>query len=270
MVLNRAKEEVLSILEEIDSHRKLEVTEKKMIESVITFRHRIVRELMLPRVDIFILSHEMTIQEAALKIQKEQYSRIPIYEDSIDNIIGVLLYRDLLRIYTESESIKGKKDMLDRPIRSLMKPVLYTPETKLISVLLQEFKKKQLHLAIVVDEYGGTSGMITIEDILEEIVGDIEDEYDRDEDLPFIQKVPDGWIIDAKLNLLDLEKNCGIVLTQQADYDTVGGYIFQKIGMIPTKGSKIHLDHFTLEVIQVDERSIKRIHIKLDPAKELF
>jgi CBS domain containing-hemolysin-like protein len=256
---HEARQEIFDILQESDLKEKLEPQDKKLIESVVLFRDRIVREVMVPRIDLFSLPVSTSIKEAAIKLQKEGYSRTPVYQGTIDHILGVLMYKDILVKYMEAAD-KSELKILDEPIEPLIKPVIYTPETKKISHLLQEFRKKQLHLAIVVDEYGGTEGIVTIEDILEEIVGDIADEYDVEEDL-FIT-LPDGsLIVDARMSILDLEQQLDISIPEEGDFDTLGGYIFQKAGEIPTRGFVIRQDDFDLEVVRAGERTIEKVKI---------
>ncbi len=240
----------------------IEPHEKNLIGSVLTFRERIAREVMVPRVDVFSLNAETTIREAAKVMIDEGYSRVPIYEESVDNIVGVLMFKDVTR-----ELLNEKQ--ADQPISILQKPVLYTPETKKISALLQEFRKKHLHLAIVVDEYGGTEGIITIEDILEEIVGEIADEYDDTEEKLF-HPLPDGSVIlDARMSILDIEHELGIAIPQEGDYDTIGGYAFHTAGSIPSKGFVIHHDDFDLEIVKSNERCVEKLRLRKRSPKEI-
>lgn len=255
-----AKQEIIEIIEESNLNTHLDPHDKKLIESVMEFKDRIAREVMVPRVDIFGLSYETPIEDAATLIYKEGYSRIPVYKDTLDNIIGVLMYKDVLAKYMEHAS-KGDKAILQTPISTLVKSVLYTPETKKISHLLQEFRKQQVHLAIIVDEYGGTEGIVTIEDILEEIVGDIADEYDEEEAL-FIPLPEGGWLIDGRMGILDIEEQLGIEIPQDGDYDTIGGYIFHETGTIPAKGYIITKPNFELEVIRSNDRRVEKLRIK--------
>src|SRR3990167_6464180 len=146
---------------------------------------------MVPRVDIYALDADTTIQEATPLFAAEGYSRIPIYRESLDQIVGVVLYKDLLRYYADP------KADLKAPLETIAKPVLYSPENKKITQLLQEFRNKQIHMAIIVDEYGGTEGIVTIEDILEELVGEIEDEHDTHEEKIYAPLSSGGWIVDA-------------------------------------------------------------------------
>lgn len=256
----RVKQEIIEIIQQADTGTSLETGDKKLIESVVMFRHRIAREVMVPRVNVFSLSAEISIKEAARLLENEGYSRTPVYRNSVDNVIGVLMYKDILRKYMEFEQKGNDPKILSAPIEMIVKNVLYTPETKKISDLLQEFRKKQVHLAIVVDEYGGTEGIVTIEDILEEIVGEIADEYDEDAKACLLQ--PDGsWIVDTRMSILDIEEQTGLTMPQEGDYDTIGGYIYHRAGTIPPKGFVIFHDDFKLEVIKSSERSIEKLRI---------
>ena len=259
-----AKEEILEIIQEATFAPSIDHHDKKMIESVLSFRDRIAREVMVPRVNVFSLSCTTTVKEAATLLLKEGYSRTPVYRHTVDNIVGVLMYKDLLTKYMEYEK-KGDLSILELPIESIQKNVLYAPETKKISQLLQEFRKKQTHLAIVVDEYGGTEGIVTIEDILEQIVGEISDEYDVETSL-FIPQSDGSWIVDARMSILDAEEKLDVDIPQEGDYDTIGGYIFHRTGAIPSKGFIIHHDAFEMEVLRSNERCVEKVRIK--PTKQ--
>lgn len=263
----QAKREILEIVQQADLTQALDIHDKKLIESVLRFRERVAREIMVPRVDLFSLSADTSIKDAAKILEEEGYSRTPVFQNTIDNIIGVLMYKDILSKYMEYEKKGNDPSVLKAPIETIQKKVIYTPETKKLSQLLQEFRKKQMHLAIVVDEYGGTEGIVTIEDILEEIVGDIADEYDREEDL-FVKQSDGSWIVDARLNIVDAEAELGIKIPQDGDFDTIGGYIFHRAGTIPPKGFIIHHDDFEMEILQSNERSVEKVRIKPLKAKK--
>ncbi len=257
----RIKDKILEVVHESELTHYLEPFDQRIISAVASIRDRIAREIMVPRIDIFTLSINQTVHEAAQKFVSEGYSRIPVYKENIDTIVGVLLYKDVMEYYLNSID-KKDSSLLETPLEKLIKPVLYTPETKKISVLLQEFRSKQIHLAIVVDEYGGTEGIVTIEDILEELVGEIADEFDSIEEEQLYAPHPNGgWTIDGKMTILDIEKATGIVIPISPEYDTIGGYIFHRAGTIPTKGWKIHNDNFDLEVIDSSERVIDKVLI---------
>ncbi len=254
----RIRDKVSELLKETELGAHLDPNEQKLILSVVSFKERIAREVMVPRINLFSLPSDTTVREASEHFIKEGYSRIPVYHDSVDNIVGVLLYKDILRIFIESEKTLPK---LEQPIEKLIKPILYAPETKKISHLLQEFRSKQIHLAIIVDEWGGTEGIVTIEDILEELVGEIADEYDVGPQDLYRLLPSGGWIVDAKMSIIDIEEELGVRIPTSPEYDTIGGYIFHKAGAIPTKGWRIHHDDFDLEVISSSERSIEKIKI---------
>ncbi|CAM0117161.1 hemolysin family protein [Rhabdochlamydiaceae symbiont of Dictyostelium giganteum] len=248
---------ILEMIHESDVSSALDPQEKNLIVSVANFTKRCVREVMVPRINIMALSLETSLEETAKLFLLERYSRIPVYQDTIDHIVGVLLYKDVLSAYTEEDPHSS--------IKSLMKPVLYTPEMKKISILLQEFRSKQLHLAIVVDEYGGTEGIVTIEDILEELVGEIADEDDASQELLFSHIPSGGWIVDARMTILDIEKELFIHIPPSPEYDTLGGYIYHQAKSIPSKGWRLHHDNFDLEILSSDERSLEKIKILPSP-----
>lgn len=257
----KAQQEVIEMMQKSDFGTALDAHDKKLLESVMHFKERIAREVMVPRVGVFSLSADTTIREAARLIVREGYSRVPVYRNTVDNIVGVLMYKDVLSKYCEYEMKGNDPAILAAPIESIQKSVLHIPETKKLSSLLQEFRKKQVHMAIVVDEYGGTQGIVTIEDILEEIVGEISDEYDQEAQLFYPQ--PDGtWIVDARMNILDAEEELGIKIPEEGDYDTIGGYIFHKTGTIPSKGFEIHHDAFEMEVLSSNDRCVEKVRIK--------
>lgn len=257
----RMRDKILEMLQDPEFAPYLDIHDQKLILSFVSFKERIAREVMVPRIDMFSLPAETPIRETAKSFLTERYSRIPVYEESVDNIIGVLYYKDVLNLYAKSIDEKKPVPELDQPIQKLVKPVVYTPETKKISHLLQEFRVKQIHMAIVVDEYGGTEGIVTIEDILEELVGEIADEYDREEEALYTMLPTGGWIIDAKMSIVDIEEELGINIPQSPEYDTLGGYIFHKAGAIPTKGWRLHQDDFDIEILSSDERSIDKVRI---------
>jgi len=214
---------------------------------------RLCKEVMIPRVNITSLNEKTPFKEAAAVFIKENYSRIPVYRATQDDIVGVVHFKDLFRhLYEKKEGT----------LQDLIRPVLFAPETKKISILLKEFQKKQIHMAIIVDEYGGTEGLITVEDILEEIVGDIFDEYDHDEIITKIETETDGsFVVDAKISLTDIESMTQIRFPKLFDYDTLGGFIYHKAGTIPEIGYKIFLDDFSLEVIKGSDRLIETVKI---------
>ncbi|ANH78304.1 CBS domain-containing protein [Candidatus Chlamydia sanziniae] len=229
-------------------------------ETLIAFDKLIVREVMIPKVDIFALPEETTLKEALDLIIEEGYSRVPIYKKNLDNITGILLVKDLLQLY------KNTHDP-NQPVSLVAKPPFYAPEIKKAASLLQEFRQKHRHLAIIVNEYGFTEGIATMEDIIEEIIGEIADEHDVQEDIPY-KKIGNSWIVDGRMNISDAEDYFKLKIDHQNSYDTLGGHVFHKVGAVPQKGMKIHHENFDIEIITCTERSVGKL--KITPRKRKF
>jgi len=225
--------------------------ESEMIRSIFSLRSTVVREVMVPRIDMACVSVEAPVHELLEIILDCGHSRIPVYENSVDNVVGLIYAKDLLKYWGIPE------DQLQ--IRAIMRPPYFIPETKNLEQLLQEFKSKHMHLAIVIDEYGGTSGLITIEDLLEQIVGDIQDEHDREEAL--FSANDDGSITaDARMPIEDLEEYFGIEI-ERDQFDTVGGLIFHLTGKISSIGDTIENGQLLITILDADERKIKKVCI---------
>jgi CBS domain containing-hemolysin-like protein len=252
-----AEDEILSLVE-TDEKGNLEEDEIRMIKGVFDLNDRVVREVMTPRVSVDGVSIDMTIEEAKKKFVESSYSRLPVYREKIDDIIGILYAKDFLN----EEKVK------DRTIETIMHPANFIQESKPLDDLLEEFKKSQNHFAVVSDQFGGTAGIITIEDVLEEIVGDIRDEYDGDEeDQKMIIEADGSLTVDAKVNLEEINRLMPVnQVPLHNDYDTIGGCIYSEISRIPVIGEIIELEQYTAKILDADERSIKRL--KLTP-KEL-
>jgi CBS domain containing-hemolysin-like protein len=244
-------DEIHDFIEATEEEGLVNEEESEMIRSIFSLGTTVVREIMIPRTVMACVSVEANIREVLDTIISCGHSRIPIYEHTIDNIIGLLYAKDLLKCWGEREELVS--------VRAIMRPPYFIPETKNLEQLLQEFKRKRVHLAIVIDEYGGTSGLITIEDLLEQIVGDIQDEYDREEVLFTVNS--DGSIsADARMPVEDLEEYFSIQI-ERDKFDSIGGLIFHLTGKIPTTGDIIEGVGLQLTIIDADERRIKRIHI---------
>jgi putative hemolysin len=255
------RERVMEVLYKFELDHPGDWQNRKLLQGLVKYQDRVVREIMIPRVEIFSLNAQTTLNEAAAKILKNGFTRVPVYEDNIDNIVGVIMAKDLLKTYLEAQQLQDAHMNSSQTIASLVKPALFTPEHRRVSALLQDFRKKHVHLAIVVDEYGGTEGLVTIEDILEEIVGDIEDEYDLREK-PYTIISDGSYLVDAHMSIFDLHENLGITLPSQVGYDTLSGYIFSKVGSIPPQGLVIHQNEFDLEIIECSERSVESVRIR--------
>ena len=246
------EQEIYDFIEASEEEGLVNEEECEMIRSIFSLGTTIVREVMVTRTEMACVRVDATVRELLDTIIACGHSRIPVYEDSIDNIIGLLYAKDLLKQWgTDEQSLS---------VRSIMRPPYFIPESKNLEQLLQEFKRKRIHLAIVIDEYGGTSGLITIEDLLEQIVGDIQDEYDREESLLTVN--PDGSITaDGRLPVEELEEHFGIQI-ERDNFDSVGGLAFHLTGKIPTVGDIIEGAGLCLKILDADLRRVKKIAIR--------
>lgn len=246
------EEEIQEVITAGEEEGLINPEENAMIQSIFHFRDTVVREIMVPRNDMGCIDSNDSIQEVLSKIIAFGHSRLPVYEGTLDNIVGLLYAKDLLKYWGMNISHFDLNKILRAPY--------YIPETKNLEELLQEFKRKRVHMAIVIDEYGGTSGLVTIEDLLEQIVGDIQDEYDVEEDWLIPQ--PDGAIIvDARLPIEELEEYLGIEIEREM-FDTVGGFIFHLTGKIPRSGEVAENHDIRLRILDADERKIRRVRIE--------
>jgi gliding motility-associated protein GldE len=231
--------------------------EQKILEGIVSFGNTDTKQVMSPRIDIFALEMEETFAEIYEKIVEKGYSRIPVYRESIDHIEGVLFVKDLIPHINKKEFDWNK----------LIRDPFFVPENKKLDDLLKEFQTKKSHLAIVVDEYGGTSGLVSLEDIIEEIVGDISDEFD-DENLNFSQIDDKNFLFEGKINLKDfyriVDVDDEVFESSKGEAETLAGFILEILGNFPKKGQKIHFSnvHFTIEA--VDKKRIKQLKITLE------
>jgi CBS domain containing-hemolysin-like protein len=244
-----SEEEIKSIVEGSAEQGLLQDEEKEMIQSIFDFADTVVRKVMVPRIDMTCLAADTPIDQALAVILEEGHSRIPVYEDTVDTIVGIVHAKDLL----QPLMVGGGA----RPLREVMRPPFFVPEGKKVGELLHEFKRSKNQLAIVVDEYGGTSGLVTIEDLLEEIVGDIQDEYDVEEpDVVILDERT--CILDARLPLEDVGDRLGIELPTE-EYDTLGGLVFGLLGRLPSEGDVVVYGPLDLVVEQTDGHRIQKV-----------
>ena len=251
-----AKEEAL--IEMVKSEAEegtLEDEEREMIEGVMEFFDTSVREVMVPRIDMIAVDKTITISDLVELFRKEGHSRIPVYDERIDNIVGVIYAKDMLPAI-------AAKAMDEIDITSIMRPAFYVPETKNISVLLKELKKAKVHLAIVVDEYGGTAGLVALEDLIEEIVGDIQDEYDRDE-RDYLWINDRTVLMDAGLDIDDVNDIINSEIPDE-DFDTLGGFIYHQLGVIPKGGEEFMWENISFSIKEIDGNRISKVIVKLE------
>jgi putative hemolysin len=226
----------------------IEEEERQMIRGIIEMEDTIAREIMAPRIDIVALDVSETIDDALSLIVEKGFSRIPLYDETIDNVVGIIYAKDLLRCITEDR----------RPaLKDIARPPYFIPESKRVDELLAELRQSKVHIAIVVDEYGGTAGLVTIEDLLEEIVGEIQDEYDREE-APIERVNESEAILDARVSIDALSELFGFE-TDAEDYDTIGGFVYHHLGKVPVAGDEVRVDGLTLRVLSVLGRRIKKV-----------
>lgn len=238
----------------------IEEEERKMIHSILEFGDTIVKEIMVPRTEIIALEEESTIGEALEKAKKEGFSRIPVYSGNIDNITGILYVKDLLGFVE-----KGKTQL---KVKEIMREPYFVPETKRVDELLREFQKNKIHMAIVLDEYGGTAGLVTLEDILEEIVGEIFDEYDFKEEARIESAGENVWIADGKLDIDAVEEFLEIEISEE-ESETLGGFVATMLGHVPAAGESFEYGGYRFEVISVAQRRVEKVKIeKLETEEE--
>ncbi|HEY8173899.1 MAG TPA: hemolysin family protein [Dehalococcoidia bacterium] len=229
----------------------IEEEERQMIQGIIDMEETTAREIMAPRIDIAALDVTQDIDEALDIIVSRGFSRIPLYDDTIDNIIGIIYAKDLLRCLRENRR---------PPLRDIARPPYFIPESKRVDELLAELRQSKVHIAIVVDEYGGTAGLVTIEDLLEEIVGEIQDEYDREE--ASIERVNETEaILDARVSIDALRELFGFEIDDE-DYDTIGGFVYHHLGKVPVAGDEVRVDGLTLRVLSVLGRRVKKVRAR--------
>lgn len=245
------EKELQKIIEKSEAEGVINEDEGEMLHSIFALGETIVREIMVPRTDMVCCAVDAEVADVLKAIIDAGHSRIPLYAGSVDHIVGIVYAKDLLNYWgvANAEINLGK----------VMREPYFVPETKNIEELLQEFKVKRVHLAIAVDEYGGTSGLITIEDLLEEIVGDIQDEFDQEEDLLIVES-DGGVLVDARMSLEEFEDYFKVEILRDK-IDSVGGYLCQIFGYLPKSGEEIVDQGLRMSVVESDARSIRKVRI---------
>ena len=258
--LDKRKSAILS--EEITElanlgHERGTIVEEEhgLISSIVNFRSVAVHEVMTPRVDIVSVSAETNFNEMLDIINKTGHSRIPLFREDLDEIIGIVFSKDLLPY------IKNAELRTNFSLTKIARKAMFIPRTKLISSLMHEFQEKKMHLAIVVDEYGGTAGLITLEDIIEEILGEIRDEYDKEEN-PITKVGDNNYIILGKLSIDELNKLLNTTFNENSNYETVGGMILNHAGLIPKEGYSFQIDGYMFIVKEIQNKRIKKVQVE--------
>jgi putative hemolysin len=252
--------ELKSFVNASESQGVLEQDERQMIFSIFEFGDTLVREIMVPRIDIFAIDVNLQVSEAGDQLIESGYSRVPVFKDNIDNIIGLLYSKDLLRVW------RGRSQGLT--LRELVRPANFIPESKKLDELLAEMQAERIHMGIVVDEYGGVAGLVTLEDLMEEIVGEIQDEYDQGEEVTHQQLNENEYLFHGRIPLDDFNEIMQSTLSTE-DTDTLGGYIFSRLGHVPKVGEALEEEGLILTVTQIAGRRIRRVRAQRAIQSEL-
>jgi len=255
-VVDAAKEEIRVALEDGTAEGALEAEQKHMIEGILEFRDVDVAEIMTPRTELECLDADMPLDEAVRALDELHHSRIPVYEDVLDKVVGIVYVRDLLS--AAAEEAEGRV-----LLRGVMREPLFVPETKTVGSLLQQFQDQHVQIAVVLDEYGGVSGVVTVEDILEEIVGEIEDEYDEEDHESRVLRQPSGGVeFDARVHIDEVNELLGLDIPEDEDYDTIGGYVTAHVARVPEPGEEFQVDGMLVRVLHSDKRRVRRVFLE--------
>jgi putative hemolysin len=241
----------------------IEGDERRLLQSIVDFGNTLVREVMTPRPDMVAIRADATYDELRALFREQEYSRIPVYKENLDNIVGFVFIKDLLRLDAPESGQAHLQPDLGRFIR----PATFVPETKRVAEMLKEFQRKQVQIAIVVDEYGGTAGLVTIEDLLEEIVGEIRDEYDVETE-PVVDEGQGTFVFSAKVNIDEVRDRLGIEIEPEG-FETVGGYVLTRVGRVPAVGETFEIDGLQVEVLEAERRRIHKVRMRLAPAPQI-
>jgi CBS domain containing-hemolysin-like protein len=230
----------------------IEGDERRLLQSIVDFGGTLVREVMTPRPDIVAIQADATVSQLRALFREQEYSRFPVFKENLDNILGVIRVKDLLQLNDAASE--------HQPIMPLARPATFVPETKRVPELLKEFQRRQVQMAIVVDEYGGTAGLVTIEDLLEEIVGEIRDEDDVESD-PIVEEGNGSYVFSAKVSFDELRDRLDLEIESEG-FETVGGYILSRSGRVPAVGETLEVDGLSVEVLEAERRRIHKVRIR--------
>jgi putative hemolysin len=255
---------LIEVAQEQERASELDETERRMIAHVIDLPEIDAAEVMTPRTELTAVPADSAVVDALAASQRDGHSRILVYQEDLDHVVGVFYVKDSLHeVATDPEAARS-------PVQRFMRQPYFVPETMRVPALLEELRRRRVHLAVVVDEYGGTAGVVTVEDLLEEIVGDIQDEHDpEDESFHFEQLSDDELEVDGRYSVADLNEVFGSRLPEDKDYDTLAGLLFDRFGHIPTLGEQVQVDGVVLEVVEADDRRIQKVRVtRADPQEE--
>jgi len=229
----------------------IEGEERRLLQSIVEFGDTLVREVMTPRPDIVAIRSDATIAELRGLLREQEYSRVPVFKEGLDNVAGFAFVKDLINVDEHN---------IEQPVTTIMRPAYFVPETKRVSELLKEFQRQHMQIAIVVDEYGGTAGLVTIEDLLEEIVGEIRDEYDVESE-PITDEGNGTFLFSGKVNIGEVAERLGTPIEREG-FETVGGYLLSHLGRVPTIGETFDIDGLSVEVLEAERRRVNKVRIR--------
>jgi CBS domain containing-hemolysin-like protein len=250
-----ANDAAKAYIESAEQEGLIEGEERRLLQSIVDFGDTLVREVMTPRPDIVAIQEDLTVGDLRALFAEQEYSRFPVFKESLDNIAGFVFIKDLVAL--------GAADDV-RPLKPLVRPAVVVPETKRVPELLKQFQRQQTQCAIVVDEYGGTAGLVTIEDLLEEIVGEIRDEYDVEAE-PIVDEGGGRFVVSGKVSIDEIAQRLGVQIEREG-FETVGGYLLSHVGRVPSVGERFDVDGLSVEVIDAERRRINKVRMSRSPA----
>ena len=253
------RDALMALLRDAQQRDLLDAEALAMMEGAMRVSETQVRNVMIPRAQMVVLEHDWSLERLIAEIVESGHSRLPVIDESKDNVIGILIVKDLL-----AHAFDRREDF---DLRALLRPAKFIPESKRLNVLLKEFRGNRLHMAIVVDEYGGVAGLITIEDVLEEIVGEIDDEHDTEDESTFIRPQGDAFIVRALTPVEDFNKYFQAELSDERA-DTIGGLVMMELGRLPKGGETVDLGRFRFQVLRADNRRIHLLEMTLGDGQE--
>jgi CBS domain containing-hemolysin-like protein len=229
--------------------------ESRLLRSVVDFGDTLVREVMTPRPDIVAIRADATVDDLRRLVQEQEYSRLPVFTDNLDNIVGLVVVKDLIQMI---DAPSGR-----RPVSEIMRAAAFVPETKRVADVLREFQTGRFQLAIVVDEYGGTAGIVTVEDVVEELVGEIRDEYDLEAE-PVVRETGDSYVFSGKVAIGEMVDRLGLQI-DDGGFETVGGYVLTRVGRVPAVGEHFAVDGLDIEILEAERRRIHKVRLRKIP-----
>ena len=226
--------------------------EGRLLRSVVNFAETLVREVMTPRPDIVAIQADATIGELRRLVQEQEYSRLPVFTENLDNIVGLVVVKDLIQMAVVPDDMHS--------VRAMMRPAAFVPETKRVVDLLREFQQGRFQLAMVVDEYGGTAGLVTVEDVIEELVGEIRDEYDSEAE-PIVREADDTFVFSGKVGIGEMAERLGVEI-EDGGFETVGGFVLARLGRVPAVSERFEIDGLDVTILEAERRRIHKVRVR--------